>query len=113
MASRLNLHAELASVLASVDRPQNVYFQPPESIRMKYPCIVYKRSSGRTTFADNKPYTFEESYEVTVIDRDPDSPIVRALAMHFPKSRYNRHLTVDNLHHDVFVIYWYKNSKEE
>ena len=113
MVSRLNLQAELASVLASVNRPQNVYFQPPESTRMNYPCIVFKRNGARTLFADNKPYTFEESYEVTVIDRDPDSPIVRAVGMHFPKSRFNRHYTVDNLNHDVFIIYWHKDSKEE
>ena len=113
MASRLKLHAELANVLASVNSPQNVYFQPPESVRLEYPCIIYKRSSGRTTYADNKPYIFDKSYEVTVIDRDPDSPIVDAMAMHFPKSRYNRHMTVDNLHHDVFVVYWNHDSKEE
>ena len=113
MVSRLNLGAELESVLASINYPQNVYYQPPESVRMKYPCIVYKRNSAWTRFADNKPYLFEESYEVTMIDRDPDSPAVRAIAMHFPKCRFNRHFTIANLNHDVFTIYWRKDSKEE
>ena len=113
MASRLKLHAELASVLASINKPQNVYFQPPESIRLEYPCIIYKRDGANTTYADNKPYTFEERYQVTIVDRDPDSPIIRAVGMHFPKSRFNRHYTVDNLNHDVFIIYWFEDSKEE
>lgn len=113
MVSRLNLHAEFISLLASIRQPQNVYFQPPESILLKYPCILYKRSSGVTTYADNKPYTFEEGYEVTVIDPNPDSPIVRTMAMHFPKCRFNRHYTSDNLNHDVFIIYWHNSAKEE
>lgn len=111
MASRLDLHAELANILASINYPQNVYFQPPESVRMKYPCIVYKRNSGWTRFADNKPYIFEDSYEVTVIDRDPDSPIIRAIAMHFPKCRYSRHFVNANLYHDVYTLYWFTNNE--
>ena len=111
--SRLNLDAELANVLASVNKPQNLYFQPPESIRLKYPCIIYERSGGHTRFADNRPYFFEERYKITVIDRDPDNPTVRAIAMHFPKNHYDQHFVHDNLHHDVFTIYWHRNSKEE
>ena len=53
MGQRLDLQTELEELLGS----RNVYFQPPESLRMNYPCIRYTRSSGETTFADNKPYT--------------------------------------------------------
>lgn len=114
MASRLNLHAELIAVLASIDvNPQNVYFQPPESIRLKYPCIIYKQSSGRTRFADNNPYTFEELYEVMIIDRDPDTKIPRAVAMHFQQSRNVRNFVHDNLHHYVFNIYWFHDREEK
>lgn len=113
MASRLKLHQRLKDLLSELGEPQNVYYQPPESIRLEYPCIVYKRNGAVTTFANNKPYTFKPSYEVKVIDRDPDSPIVRAIGMSFPESRFNRHFTVDNLNHDVFIIYWHNDSKEE
>ena len=111
MASRLDLHAELANVLASINYPQNVYFQPPESVRMKYPCIVYEKSGGHNRFADNRPYYFEERYKVTAIDRDPDSALVRTIAMHFPKNHYDQHFIHDNLYHDVFTIYWFTNNE--
>ena len=35
---RLILHDELITLLGS----SNVYFQPPTSIKMNYPCIIYK-----------------------------------------------------------------------
>ena len=37
MASRLDLQTFLEELLES----KNVYFQPPESVKMKYPAIVY------------------------------------------------------------------------
>ena len=100
--SRLELHEELCNVLGS----SNVYFQPPESIKMKYPCIVYERSTGDTLHADNKPYLFTPRYSLTVIDKDPDSPIVQRIAETFSMCRYNRHFTVDNLNHDTFELYY-------
>ena len=39
--TREELHELLVSVLGS----RNVYFQPPESIRMQYPAIVYARNN--------------------------------------------------------------------
>ena len=100
--SRLDLHAELVALLGS----QNVYFQPPESIKMKYPCIVYQRSTGDTLYADNKPYRFTMRYSLTLIDKDPDSPFVDKIAMAFPMCRHNRHFTVDNLNHDTYELYY-------
>ena len=49
MASRLNLHNELIKMLGT----NNVYYQPPESIKMKYPAIVYSKSNIRSTFAND------------------------------------------------------------
>lgn len=99
---RLQLHEELCELLES----RQVYFQPPESIRMSYPCIVYQRSSGDTSFADNGPYRFVQRYEVTLIDPDPDSAFVEAIAKHFPMCVFNRHYTTDNLNHDTFELYY-------
>lgn len=93
---------ELHNVL--LDICPNVYFQPPESVRLKYPCIVYSRSSGVTSFANNFPYHFEDSYTITVMDRNPDSEIPLKIAM-LPKCSKERHYTADNIHHDVFLKY--------
>lgn len=83
----------------------NVYFQPPESVKLDYPCIIYNRSSGDTQFADNKPYTFMNRYQVMVIDRDPDSEIIKKVAS-LPLCVMDRHYTADNLNHDLFNLYF-------
>lgn len=100
MRTRLDLQQVLEEILGT----EYVYFQPPETIRMVYPCIVYVRNGGDTTHADNNPYTFDVNYTVTVIDPNPDSPILEQIAM-LPKCRYDRHFTANNLNHDVFTIY--------
>ena len=102
MASRLSLQSELEALLGS----RNVYFQPPESIRLNYPCIIYSRSSGEIEFANDMPYGYTKSYDVTIIDQDPDSEFVDKMYMAFPMIRFNRHYTSDNLNHDVFTIFY-------
>lgn len=101
MGLRLDLHKKLVEILGS----KNVYFQPPESVKMSYPCIVYQRSTGDTDFADNLPYRFTIRYQVTVIDRDPDSEIPGKVAQ-LPMTTFDRHYTVSNLNHDVFNVYF-------
>lgn len=96
---------ELQSELESVDGVSAVYFQPPESVKMEYPCIVYSVRSGDSIYADDGTYRYDKGYDVTVIDRDPDSRIPDLIATTFPYCRYDRHYVSDNLHHDVFVIF--------
>ena len=98
---RLELQALLESLLGT----DKVYFQPPASLVMVYPCIVYKRDRLNTIFADNAPYRSEKRYLVTVIDRDPDSLIPAKVAA-LPKSAMSRHYTADGLHHDAFTLYF-------
>jgi len=100
MKSRLDLHKKLCELLGS----KNVYFQPPESVKMSYPAIVYKRSDIQNIHADNNPYLQFHGYEITVIDKNPDSDIPKAISQ-LPLCRFNRHFNADNLNHDVFVLY--------
>ena len=102
MASRLELHEELCTLLGS----RNVYFQPPTSVQLKYPCIVYSRPSGDMTYADDKTYSLVFSYDIQIIDTDPDSDLPKRLGMHFPKCKIGRRLVSDNLYHDNFTIYY-------
>lgn len=96
---RLELHEILKELCP------NVYFQPPSTVKMIYPCIVYERDSARTRFADNLPYRNTKRYSVTVIDRDPDSLIPDRIAA-LPMCSFNRFFTVNNLNHDVFSLYF-------
>jgi hypothetical protein len=82
-----------------------VYFQPPPNVAMKYPAIVYERNFANVQFADNSPYRRTKRYSVTVIDQDPDSVIPDKVAG-LPMSQTVRHFTAGNLHHDVFDIYF-------
>lgn len=101
MAPREELHQILKNLLGT----PNVYFQPPANIRMNYPCIVYKRDSATTQHADNEPYTHRKRYQVTVIDRDPDSTTPDKVAR-LPMCTFNRFYTADDLNHDVYNIFF-------
>ena len=101
-ASRLKLHEELCTLLGS----RNVYFQPPESIKMKYPCIVYSLSNLDYKHANNGVYKSTKAYEVIIIDPDPDGNIYDKLPEHFQMCRFNREYTADDLNHYAFTIFY-------
>ena len=99
MGSRLELQKLLESILGS----RNVYYQPPESIKIKYPAIIYSRNNVDNNFADDIVYMQNHTYQIIVIDANPDSEIVNKISK-LPMCRYNRHYTSDNLNHDVFIL---------
>lgn len=98
---RLQLQILLEAQLDS----ENVYFQPPTNVKIQYPCIIYKRDSSETIFADNQPYRHTTRYQVTVIDRNPDSLIPGKIAA-LPLCSFDRHYTSEDLNHDVFNIFF-------
>jgi hypothetical protein len=99
MAKRLELQQLLETFT------DNVYFQPPTNIQLKYPCIIYHRDWAETKFANDKPYNHTKRYMIMVIDQDPDSTIPDKVA-EMPMSLFNRFYTADNLNHDVFNVYF-------
>src|SRR5687768_16336103 len=101
MGTRIELQALLASLLGST----NVYFQPPPTLQMQYPCVIYRRDDIDTEFADNKPYKHKKRYQVTVVDTDPDSVIHEKIAA-LPLCSYDRFYTADHLNHDVYNLFF-------
>lgn len=99
MNSRLELHTVLTSFV------DNVYFQPPETMQLTYPAIVYTMSDIRNTFASDEVYKQSHFYELTVIDKSPTSEIVEKVSR-LPKVKFNRHFKSDNLNHYIFTIYY-------
>ena len=63
MAPRLNLQTSLEQVLGS----RNVYFQPPENLKMSYPAIVYHLNDEWVRHADDMGYFRKKRYQITVI----------------------------------------------
>lgn len=99
--SRLELQTLLEELLGS----RNVYFQPPENLKMKYPAIVYERSGIDEIFADNEAYRTLKRYTITYIDEDPDSEIPDKLqALRY--CYFDTHFASENLNHDVFTLYY-------
>lgn len=98
---RIELHNKLVEILGS----RNVYFQPPEDIKMNYPCIVYERYDISNTHADDDVYLQPRQYRITIVDTDPDSDIVTKMSK-FPTARFIRHQVIENLNHDEFNIYY-------
>lgn len=98
--NRLDLQERLESIMGS----RNVYFQPPESIMVEYPCIIYKLDMVHNNSADNIRYLTNPRYQLTLIDRDPDSEYLDILS-ELPYCSFERFYAVDNLNHFIFSIY--------
>lgn len=101
----MNKRLELQTILENTLGSRNVYFQPPETLKMIYPCIVFSRNSVNAKYANDGLYNHKIRYSVTLMDRDPDSPIIDEL-LKLPLCSFDRHFKKDNLNHDVFNIYY-------
>ncbi|MFQ9446448.1 MAG: hypothetical protein ACLR4A_02880 [Christensenellales bacterium] len=75
MGRRVDLHQVFETILGS----KNVYFQPPESVKLKYPCIIYDLSKLPVQHADDKPYLMGRGYDGILIDANPDTPLLDKL----------------------------------
>lgn len=97
--------ADLQTLLESIPGVAKVYFQPPESIKLVYPAIVFKYDDIKNDFANDSVYRQSWFYQITVIDKNPDSGIMKAVSK-LPCSKFDRYFVSDNLNHYVFTIYY-------
>lgn len=102
MDRRLKLQEELEKIPGI----KEAYFQPPESVRMEYPCVRYYRTRPRIDRADNIAYRYVQCYDAIVIDTDPDSPIAQYIAEHFQMAEVNTTYVSNNLYHTSITIYY-------
>lgn len=84
----------------------HVYFQPPETIKLTYPCIVYNLTQGDSKYANDMTYTFRKCYDVTIISKNPDEPLVNILPYKFMMCSMSTQFISEGLHHTVFRIYY-------
>lgn len=107
MGRRVDLHhvlQETYEAATGTSSKGHVFFQPGSDTTLHYPCILYKLSDIPVDRANNRPYKVEHAYDLTVIDRDPVSPLREAIVL-LPYCRMNRSYEADGLHHYVFTIY--------
>ena len=100
MNNRLELQTRLEDILGS----RNCYFQPPASVQMKYPAIVYSLSDIDIRHANDNMYKSLKAYQVTLIDKNPDTQFLIPI-LGLPYCSFNRFYTADNLNHWVFTLY--------
>lgn len=96
------MHEELCEILGS----RYVYFSPPESIKLTYPCIVYTLAGVNKQNANNSAYRSTRRYELTVIDKNPDSEIFNDILTHFSMCSFDRNFKSNNLNHNVLTLYY-------
>ena len=96
---------ELHEILCSILGSRYVYYQPPESIRMSYPAIVYSLDSITERHANDTKYLQHRRYQIQYISRDPNEKIIDKL-LELPYSSFDRRFEVDNLYHDCIQLYF-------
>ena len=89
-----------------VGEGKKVYFQPPATVKLSYPCIIYHQYRYDTDFADNKLYLSRTAYTVTYVDSNPDATFPDTYLKTQPLTHFERSYTSDNLHHWVFTTYY-------
>lgn len=101
MGSRLQLQSTLENILGN----RNVYFQPPEEVKIKIPCIIYSIIDIGSTYANNLPYQHQPQYSIMIVDRDPDS-IIKNEVIKLPSCKFSKRYTKNNLYYEVYNIYY-------
>lgn len=101
MGSRLDLQYKLEELLGA----RHVYFQPPASVTMEYPAIKYSKSRIDTKKANDSTYSKFTRYELIVISKKPEDPVIDKL-LALPYCSFDRTYKADNLYHDVLTLYY-------
>lgn len=100
--TRIDLH----NILLEIMQGNKVYYQPPESLKMQYPAIVYFLDDIDTKNADNSHYNKTNKYKLILIDRNPDSEFIAPISeLPFCKLATSPYQS-DGLNHFVFSIYF-------
>ena len=104
---RIKFHGLLCEILSCPIEGERCrcYFQPPESVKMSYPAIVYSLDDIDKTYANDGVYLSKRRYTIVVIDKDPDTNLVQKVT-NLPMSRFDRHFKKDNLNHYIFNVYF-------
>lgn len=102
MKTRLELHEELCSLLGS----RNVYFQPPENVKIHYPAIIYSLDTPEMQYADNLVYQRFKRYRVLIVAKDPEFGLADVFYKHFEYCRQERPYSAENLNHWPFALFY-------
>jgi len=101
----MGTRSELASILIGIAGEGHVYFQPPSSEKLKYPCIIYRLQQLESFKADNIKYKKHRQYMVLLVSKDADDPMIEDIN-DLPYCSHQNRYVADNLYHDSFILYY-------
>lgn len=101
MDRRVELHHILENTLGT----KNVFFEPPESFKLTYPCIVYYLSGHNERRADNDQYTLIKHYTMVYITQKADDAMIDKLEK-LKFCSLNHPYVSSNLHHYAYNLYY-------
>lgn len=101
--NRKELSAKLSSLMEECGEEPKLYFQPPESVKLEYPCIVYHLRTMTSQYAEDAPYKVNVGFDITYITRSPTSQFPAKIVKQ-PQIGFDRYYTSDGLHHYAYTF---------
>jgi hypothetical protein len=96
---------ELQEILSDLDGVTEAYFQKPGNLTLVPPYIVYELNDEYVSRADDTIYSFMNKYSVTIVVREPDSPIP-GMVRDLPFASFDRSFKAGQLYHTVYNLYF-------
>lgn len=100
MADRKDFHKKLEQAFGC-----KCYFQPPETLKLTYPCVVYAFERFDTRRANNLNYIINERYKISFLHKDADNGTVKQVMRKFEKIAHVQHYITNGVYNDVYFIY--------
>lgn len=97
--------SELSLLLHTLPVNDEIHFQPPESVKLEYPCVLYEFDNYRDFNANDRKHITREKYIVTHIYKDPTQNLRETIMSLFIYVYFDRVFVADNLYHDVYTVY--------
>jgi len=97
------MHNIILKAVEKTGERYNVYYNPISNVKLTYPCIIYRRKGIHQRHADNVNYHSHTSYQITIIDKRVDSPVVDKL-LENQYCTYNNEFISENMVHTIMTI---------
>ena len=96
---------ELQIILENILGSDQVYFQPPETIKMSYPAIVFSFDGIYNKKANNKQYITRFVFHATLITKSVNSDQFLNALLNLEYCSLDKPYMSDGLYHYPFTIY--------
>lgn len=93
---RASLQKELELICGA-----NVYFQPPETLTLKYPCAIYQIADAPSVYADGIKYNQAIRFQITYVTKKAMDDAVEKMLRN-PFFNFQRFFASAGLNHYVF-----------